>query len=286
MPLDYEKLINWKAQALEHRYSANDCILYGLGIGLGYDPLDEKELSFVYEKNLRTLPTMATILAYPWGWLHQADAGITRVKLVHAEQGIHLHRPIPSQGELVGDTEVTNIIDKGAEKGALIYSQRKVHDKLSGELIFTATATTFCRADGGFNGPTGPVKPVESVPQREPDAVCDLPTLPQAALIYRLCGDRNPLHIEPAVGRRAGFQGPILHGLCTYGVAGHAVLKTLCDYDETRLVSLDARFSAPVYPGEVIRTEMWREGDKVRFRALVPARGSVVLNNGVAQLRD
>jgi acyl dehydratase len=286
MPLNYEKLINWKAQDLEHRYSANDCILYALGIGLGHDPLDQNGLSFVYEKNLRTLPTMATILAYPWGWLHQADADITRVKLVHAEQGIHLHRPIPSEGELVGDTEVTNIIDKGAEKGALIYSERKVRDKQSGELIFTATATTFCRADGGFNGPTGPLKSVEPVPEREPDAVCDLPTLPQAALIYRLCGDRNPLHIEPEVGRRAGFQGPILHGLCTYGVAGHAILKTLCDYDETRLVSLDARFSAPVYPGEVIRTEMWREGDRVHFRALVPARGSVVLNNGVARLRN
>ncbi len=285
MPLNYDKLINWKSTGLEHRYSANDSILYALGIGLGHDPLDSQQLPFVYEKELRTLPTMATILGYPWGWLHQADAGITRVKLVHAEQGIHLHRPIPPQGELIGDTRVTHIIDKGAEKGALIYSERKVRDKHSDELIFTATATTFCRADGGFNGPTGPVKPVEPVPEHAPDAVCDLPTLPQAALIYRLCGDRNPLHIEPEVGRRAGFQGPILHGLCTYGIAGHAILKTFCNYDETQMVSLEARFSAPVYPGEVIRTEMWRDGDKVHFRARVAGRDSVVLNNGVAQLR-
>ena len=285
MPLNYERLKNWKIEGLAHRYTANDSILYALGIGLGQDPLDDQQLRFVYEKELLTLPTMATILGYPWGWLYKAEAGVTRAKLVHAEQGIRIFKPIPPEGELVGNTEVTHIVDKGKEKGALIYSERKVYEKNSGDLVFSASATTFCRADGGFDGPTSQSKPMQQIPDRAPDFVCDLATLPQAALIYRLSGDRNPLHIEPAVGRAAGFSGPILHGLCTFGVAGHAILKTLCNYDPTKLVAIDARFSAPVYPGEVIRTEIWRDGEKVSFRALVPARDAVVLNNGIAEIR-
>jgi len=285
MPLNYDKLINWSAEAVDQCYSTKDTILYALGIGLGQDPLDQKQLPFVYEKNLRSLPTMATILCYPFGWLHKAEAGITRLKLVHAEQGIQIHKPIPTEGELTGSTIVTSIIDKGKDKGALIYSERRVCDKETGDLIFTATATTFCRADGGFGGPSGPTKPAPETPTRAPDLVCELPTLPQAALIYRLCGDTNPLHIEPEVGRRAGFQGPLLHGLCTFGVAGHAILKTMCDYDETKLASLDARFSAPVYPGESLRTEIWRDDDGIRFRSSVSARASVVLS-GMAKLKD
>jgi acyl dehydratase len=286
MPLNYEKLKDLKPTTIEHRYTNNDSILYALGIGLGQNPVDTDQLRFVYEKELLTLPTMATILGYPWGWLHKADVGVTRVKLVHAEQGIRLFKPIPPEGELIGDTAVTHVVDKGEEKGALIYSERKVYEKKSGDLLFSATATTYCRADGGFGGPQGPAKPAQPMPDRAPDFVCDLATLPQAALIYRLSGDRNPLHIEPAVGRAAGFPGPILHGLCTFGVAGHAILKTLCGYDATRLVALDARFSAPVFPGEVIRTELWRDGTKVHFRALVADRNSVVLNNGLAEIRN
>ncbi len=286
MPLNYEKLKNWKTPELDHSYSANDSILYALGIGLGQDPLDTQQLRFVYEKELQTLPTMATILGYPWGWLHKADVGVTRVKLVHAEQGIRIFKTIASEGELIGNTEVTHIVDKGKEKGALIYSERKVYEKKTGDLVFSATATTFCRADGGFDGPTSQSKPLQPMPDREPDFVCDLATLPQAALIYRLSGDRNPLHIEPSVGRAAGFSGPILHGLCTFGVAGHAILKTLCHYDPTKLIAMNARFSAPVYPGEVIRTEIWRDQEKVSFRALVLGRDSVVLNNGTAEIRS
>lgn len=284
MPLNYEKLKDWKIEGLVHRYEAKDAILYALGIGLGQDPLDPNQLQFVYEKDLKALPTMATVLGYPWGWLYKADAGITRVKLVHAEQGIRLERPLPPEGELVSDTAVTSIVDKGAEKGALIYSERRVRDRASGELLFTATATTFCRADGGFDGPAGPTRPVQPIPERAPDHICELPTMPQAALIYRLSGDRNPLHVEPEIGRRAGFPGPILHGLCTFGVAGHAILKTLCDYDPTRLRAIDARFSAPVFLGEIIRTELWVDGATVTFRSKVASRDAVVLNNGVAEI--
>jgi len=286
MALDYEKLKNWKVEGLVQRYTANDTILYALGIGVGHDPLDEKQLPFVYEKELRALPTMATVLAYPWGWMYRANANVTRVKLVHAEQGIRIYKPLPFEGELVGHTAVTNIIDKGRDKGALVYSERKIYEQKSGDLLCSATATTFCRADGGFDGPTGSVKPLQAIPERAADFVCDLPTLPQAAMIYRLCGDRNPLHIEPAIGRAAGFKGPILHGLCTFGVAGHALLRTCCDYDPAKLVAVDARFSAPVYPGEKIRTEMWRDGKHVAFRARVVERDSIVLNHGSAELAE
>ena len=122
------------------------------------------------------------------------------------------------------------------------------------------------------------------MPEGPPEAVCDLTTLPQAALIYRLSGDRNPLHADPLVADRAGFEKPILHGLCTYGVAGHAVLKTMCDYDPAGITGLDVRFSAPVYPGETIRTEMWRDGKVVSFRSTVLERDLMVLNNGKATL--
>ena len=124
------------------------------------------------------------------------------------------------------------------------------------------------------------MRSLHPLPEREPDKVCDLPTLPQAALIYRLCGDFNPLHIEPEVARAAGFKAPILHGLCTLGIAGHALLKTFCDYEPARFFSLELRFSAPVYPGETIRTEMWRDGNYVSFRAWAIERNVVVLNNG------
>jgi acyl dehydratase len=142
--------------------------------------------------------------------------------------------------------------------------------------------TTFARADGGFGGPSGPVKPVHALPERAPDMAADIATRPEAALIYRLSGDPNPLHASPAVAREAGFERPILHGLCSYGVAGRAILETCCEGDPSRLRRLDLRFSSPVYPGETIRTEIWRDGGEVSFRARVVERDVVVLNNGLA----
>jgi acyl dehydratase len=181
---------------------------------------------------------------------------------------------------------VKAIVDKGRDKGALLYQERSIFDKASGALLATLDHVTFCRGDGGIgkSDPAPPPPPV--VPDGTPDAVCDLPTLPQAALIYRLCADRNPLHAEPAVAKAAGFPRPILHGLCTYGVAGHAVLKTFCGYEPARLTALSVRFSAPVFPGETIRTEMWRKNDTVLFRARVVERNVVVLNNCVATIKD
>ena len=285
MAINYEKLVNWPIPEVEQRLTRRDTILYALGVGLGADPCDADQLRFVYEDGLQALPTMAIILGYPGPWHAHPDTGITRSHVVHGEQGFRILKPLPVEGDVLGKTRVTGVVDKGKDKGALVMTDCTVRDKTSGEVICTLTSTTFCRADGGFGGPAGPVSTPHKIPDAPAQHVCDLPTLPQAALIYRLSGDYNPLHADPAYAKRAGFKMPILHGRCTFSIAGHAILKTLCGYDPARLVSMQGRFSAPVYPGETIRTEMWRDGNVVSFRSTVAARGVTVLNNGRAEIR-
>ena len=189
------------------------------------------------------------------------------------------------EGAVVGQLRITEVIDKGLGKGALVLTERKVIDKDGGKLIATVTQTIFCRGDGGFGGPPREAPAPHPIPTSDPDAVCDLATRPEAALIYRLSGDRNPLHAEPAVAKQAGYPRPIMHGLGNFGVAGHAVLKTFCGYDPKRLTSFACRFSAPVFPGETLRTEMWRDGNVVSFRSRVVERDIVAVNNGRAEVR-
>jgi len=184
----------------------------------------------------------------------------------------------------MGKVRILDVVDKGEGKGALIYSERQITEKSSGELLATILQTTFCRADGGFGGPKRETPAPHAIPDRAPDAICDLPTRPEAALIYRLSGDINPLHAEPEFAKTAGFPRPILHGLATFGVSGHAILKTFCGYDPARLTAMSVRFSAPVYPGETIRTELWRDDAIVSFRARVIERDVVAINNGRAEI--
>lgn len=286
MAIDYHKLKSWPFKPIEHTYTARDSILYALGLGFGADPTDRRQLDFVYEEGLKALPTMAVVLAYPGFWLKDPAAGVDWKKVLHGEQRLQVHEPLPAAGTVVGTTRIDEIIDKGAGKGALLYSTREIRDKASGRLVAEVTSCGVLRGDGGFGGPAGPTPRPQAIPERAPDAATEIRTLPQAALIYRLSGDYNPLHADPEVARAAGFERPILHGLCTYGVAGHALLRLVCDYDPVRLKRMDVRFSAPVYPGETIRTEVWREGDgRIAFRCAVPERGVVVLNNGYAELR-
>jgi acyl dehydratase len=284
MPLNYDLLINTRVDGLEHRYADRDTMLYALSVGLGHDPTDERQLPFVYEKNLQALPSMATVLAYPWGWLYRPDTGITRGKHVLGAQGVRLHKPVPASGHVIANLRVTNIVDKGADKGALIYTERDIRDAATGDLLATVSTTMFCRADGGFGGPSGPAPQPAAIPDRQPDHVCNLPTIPQAALLYRLNGDRNPLHVDPAVATKAGFKAPILHGLCTFGIAAHAMLRACCDYAPSRMQAIEARFSAPVYPGETLRTEMWVDGSRIAFRSSSIERNVVVLNHGTAEI--
>ncbi|MGH8618842.1 MAG: MaoC/PaaZ C-terminal domain-containing protein [Burkholderiales bacterium] len=284
MALDPRKLLAYDIPATEQTLTTRDTILYALGVGLGHDPCDPHQLKFVYEKELVALPTMAIILGYPGPWHVDANGGVTRSHVVHGEQGFRIHRPLPVEGVITGKTKLTHVIDKGEGKGALLYTETEVREKKSNDLLCTLASTTFCRADGGFGGDTGPVKPSHPIPDRKPDHVCDLETRPEAALIYRLSGDYNPLHAEPDYAKKAGYPKPILHGRATFSVVGHALVKALCAYDPARLKSMDGRFSSPVFPGETIRTEMWMDGKVASFRATVPARSVTVLANGRAEV--
>ena len=284
MAIDYDKLMAWKFDDVEQTYSARDTMLYALGIGYGADPMDEGQLQYVYEKDLKVAPTMAVVMGYPGMWMRDPETGIDWVRLGHGEQGVTLHAPIPAEGTVIGRTRVTDIVDKGEGKAAIIYTEREVTDKASGSVLATLWQSTFCRADGGFGGsPESPRKPAP-LPESDPELTDTIPTLPQAALIYRLSGDYNPLHAEPGIAKAAGFDQPILHGLATFGVAGHSLLRTCCDYDPSRLKSIQVRFSSPVYPGETISTDVWRDGNVISFRSCAIERDVVVLNNGRAEL--
>jgi acyl dehydratase len=284
MAIVTEKLLNLAIPTVEQTYTAKDAMLYALGVGLGFDPTDRNQLDFVYEKNLKVLPTFAVVLAYPGLWMRDLDTGIDAIKVVHGEQGLALHKPLSPAGAVVGKSRVAGVVDKGEGRGALVMVERKIYAKGSGELIATVAQTAFCRGDGGFGGPSGPTPKPHELPARAPDLVCDLPTSPQAALIYRLSADINPLHVDPDVAKAAGFPKPILHGLATYGVAGHALLKAACGYDPARLKSLNARFTAPVYPGETFRTEIWLDGEVASFRTTAIERNVVAISNGRAEL--
>ncbi|MGE0715625.1 MAG: MaoC/PaaZ C-terminal domain-containing protein [Alphaproteobacteria bacterium] len=282
MAIDYDRLMARKFPERRHTYTRKDSILYALGIGLGADPMDAGELRYVYEDGLAAFPTMAVVLGYPGFWMKEPDSGIDWVRVVHGEQGLTLHAAVPAEGTVIGRTRITHVIDKGKDRGALVITERTVTDAANDTLIASIVHTTFCRSEGGFGGPAVASPSPHRLPETAPETHCDIATLPQAALIYRLSGDDNPLHADPAVAKQAGFPRPILHGLATYGVAAHAVMKTFCAMDPARLKGFDVRFSAPVYPGETVRTEMWRSGDVVSFRARVLERDVVVLNNGKA----
>ena len=282
--MDIDALNNWKFDDIEHSYTERDTMLYALGLGFGEDPNDSKELAYVYEDGLVAAPSMAVILGYPGFWPKDPKTGIDWKKVLHGEQWLEVFKPLPVAGTVVGRTSIDQISDKGEGKGAVMYLSRDIINAATGETLARVKMSTFCRGDGGFGGENlpGPVPAV--LPERAPDHVCDLTTLPRQALIYRLSGDYNPLHADPEMARSVGFDRPILHGLATYGLACRAVLKTICDYDASRLKGLDVRFSAPVYPGETVRFEIWQDGKEVRFRASVPERDGLVLNNGAARL--
>lgn len=281
--IDPERLLGEPLPVIEHAVGWRDCILYALGLGVGLDPMDETDLPFVDETRLLVAPTMANVLGYPGFWMREPRFGIDAAKTVHGEHALRIHKPLPSAGRVRGTSRITGLVDKGAGKGALIYVEREIVDADSGEALATVQQTVFCRGDGGFGG-TAQSPPVQALPTRAADDGIALPTSPQAALIYRLSGDFNPLHYQPSAAREAGFERPILHGLATFGVVGHGLVKRLCGADPTRLRAMGGRFSAPVFPGETVQLELWHDGPgRAAFRASVPARGAIVMNNGFAE---
>jgi acyl dehydratase len=283
MALNYEKIMAYRPADIRASYGARDCILYALGIGIGMDPTDAQQLKFVYEKNLVVFPTFATTLGW-MGRLTDPQFGIDERMVVLADQKVVLHRPLSADATLMSRPYVKEIIDKGEGNAAIIQFTRDLTAE-DGTLVATVEGSTLARKHGGFGGKVTQSPEPHAIPSREPDAVCDLPTPPNLAQIFRLNGDTNPLHIDPERAKVAGFPRPILHGMANFGVAAHAVLRTCADSKPEALASIEARFARPVFPGETIRTEMWRDGSKISFRCRTVERGEVAVDNGLAVIR-
>lgn len=283
VPLDAEKLRAYAIPQARDDYDPRDVIAYALGTGAGLAPqLDE--IDFLYERQLQVLPTMALVLGTPGFWPMDPRTGLDWVNVLHGEQRLTLSRPLDPAATLVGETRITAIADKGAGKPALVRAVKALKT-LSGTLVAEAAETWVARGAGGFGGERDlPGEPLPAVPERDPDYSLTLPTSAAQAAIYRLAGDRNPLHIDPLVARRAGFDRPILHGLATLGLAGRALIHAVCGGDASRLSAIAARFTAPVYPGEAITTEIWQAGHTLHFRASVTERGLVVVDHGIAAI--
>ncbi|MFP6770934.1 MAG: MaoC/PaaZ C-terminal domain-containing protein [Alphaproteobacteria bacterium] len=282
MAMNYDHLMSLKQEGQEFSYGDRETMLYALGVGFGRDAMDRKELDYVFEGNpLKTVPSLAVVLIR--GSL-LADCGWDYTKVLHGEQRLELYRPLPPTGELIADARVVEAYDKGEGKGAVVHTEISVRLKSDGEPLFKVGSATFARGDGGFGGSTAPAPAPHPTPDRAPDVTCELETRVDQALLYRLSGDRNPLHADPVLAQKVGFPVPILHGLCTYGTACRAVLTTICDYDHTMIRGFDVRFSAPVYPGETIITDMWRDGNIVSFQCCLKERDLVVVKNGKCSL--
>lgn len=284
MAIDYQNLRNWKFEDRVDRYSARDCMIYALGLGYGSDPANESELRYVLEQETAVVPTFLATIGAPNGWAADPATGIDWLKILHGEHRMTFHAALAPAGAVRSQTRVTRVVDKGADKGALVVTVRDISDADSGAPLATVEHVSFCRADGGFGAGDASPEALPATPARAPDQVVLLATLPQQALLYRLNGDLNPVHALPHMARAAGFDRPILHGLCTYGMAARALLQACGCAVPHRLGAIAARFSAPFFPGETLRVEIWRDGDSLQFRALADERGTVVLSNGVASL--
>ena len=284
MPLEYDKLLSTVELDLPFTYTDADTMLYALSIGMGRNPVNPRELPYVYEQGepLRTVPTLATVLVpdmFPKG------LGWDYSQILHSEQRLTLYRPLPPAAELRINKRVVDAFDRGPKLGALVLLEAEGRLASDDTVLFTMGCSIVARGDGGFGGPRGKGIPPHRVPRREPDLSCDIGTRADQALLYRLTGDRNPLHADPARARALGFDRPIVHGLCTFGVACNAILQTICDYDYTLIEQFDARFSSPVMPGDTITTDMWQDGNVVSFSCTVKERDEVVLRNGTCTLR-
>jgi acyl dehydratase len=281
MPINYDELMALKNLGQKYAYGDREVMLYACGIGMGADPMDERELAFVNEatatpRALKVVPTFASVAAWGAG---PGEMNLNRVMVVDGERDITFHRPLAMAANLVVDSRVLAVFDKGKDKGAVIRHQSVLKNE-KGEELATLVASRFARGDGGFGGPSEGQPEPHKVPTRSPDKSIDISTRPDQALIYRLCGDRNPLHSDPEFARRAGFPRPILHGMCTFGITCRGILQTYADYDPGAFRQHAARFSSPVYPGETVTLDLWKDGNVISFEARVKARNVAVIKSG------
>ena len=281
MPINYDEIMSMTSENVEISYSDKDSILYSLGVGLGNDPMNLAELKYVYENSQVALPSMATNFQYHSPLLLKAN--INFILVVHGEQKLSFSNPLPVSGDFISNAKVIGCYDKGAGKGAIIDVETTINLKKDNTEICKLVSTTFARGDGGFGGPESPKSEIFR-PEGDPDFVHEIKTKPDQALIFRLSGDFNPLHSDPNFAKTAGFEKPILHGMCTYGIACRSLVESVCEGDAKRLKKFDCRFSSPVYPGETIVTEMWKNGSKVYYQSKVKERDKIVIKNGVSEI--
>ena len=286
MPIDPEKASGGKLPATEASWDQDTVILYHLGVGAGMEkPTDPKELEYTYEKNLKVLPSFAVVPVFSSLMNMAAIPGIkvNFALILHGEQAVEIHKPIPVASEVVSEGRLAGLYDKG--KAALIVLEVETKEKSTGDKLFTNYFSVFARGEGGFGGESGP-KAGNQPPERAPDLVTESRTLPQQALIYRLSGDKNPLHADPEFAKMGGFDTPILHGLCSYGVVCKSVVDELLDGAVEKVSGYAARFAGVVYPGETIVTSMWNEGDKILVSAKTKERDTPVISNCAITLRS
>ena len=293
MPIYYPDLLAEQAVPRRFSYTEKDVILYALSIGMGDDPLDRQELPFVYEKDLRVVPTAVTVLTKAdfspnlQNILEAPGQRRSNIKLetvLHGEQKIVLHRPLPASGSFTINERNVGAFDKGAGVGAVVVRATTWQDD-NDETVATLTSTAFARSEGGFGGPREGQPEPHVVPERAPDLSVELPTRVGLGLLYRLNGDMNPLHVDPESAQCSGFSRPILHGLCTYGITCRAILQYVADFDATAIYSHQVRFAAPVYPGDTINVDIWIDGREISFEASVKERDVKVIKNGLTVLR-
>jgi acyl dehydratase len=277
-------LVGVPGEPAERSWDSKDALLYAVGVGAGLgDPLAELEFTTENSEGIeqKVLPTYAVLIAQ--GRTSGSLGDFDRALLVHAEQAVELHRPLPVAGTVRTTSTVTGIYDKGS--GALVVTENVAVDAATGEPLATTRSSAFIRGEGGFGGQRG-TDAAWDRPDREPDHQVTYQTRPEQALIYRLSGDRNPLHVDPKFAARGGFDRPILHGLCTYGVTGRALLHVLCDSDPARFRSMSGRFSRPVWPGESLTVSVWRQdGSDTALFQTTKDDGTVVIDRGRMQVR-
>lgn len=283
MPIDVDKAVGGELHGLSFSWSQDDVILYNLGVGAGNPPDDPAELKYAYEGDLVAVPSFGTIPPFAMmmnlGSVEGIDIDLTRV--LHGDQTLTIHGPIPTSGKVSQSGRVVDVFDKG--RGALIVLEVVSVLEKTGETLFTNRSGIYVRGEGGFGGVSGP-SAGNAVPDRAPDTVVESRVLPQQALLYRMSsGDKNPLHADPAFAAMAGFDRPILHGLCTYGVVLKAVTETVLGGEPERVRSYKARFTGHVFPGETLVTKIWVESGVYLVETETKDRGKTVLANGAVR---
>jgi len=284
MPIDPSRALGAELPGDTFTWSEDQVILYHLGLGCGVPPTEPRELAYTYEGALRVLPT--------WGVIpvHHMMAHVLEIPgmdfnpfmLLHGEQELEIHKPIPTSATVTNSGRVAEIYDK--KKAALVILETTTADE-SGDPLFTNRFSMYMRGEGGFGGPGGP-KPGNEPPSREADLIVETCTIPQQALLYRLNGDKNPLHADPEFAKIGGFDQPILHGLCSYGMVCKQVVDNMLDGDTARVAKYSVRFRGVVIPGDTIVTSMWKEDGRILIRSNNKERELTVISNAAITLRD